>query len=44
MAACIRGHWRIENSLHWQLDVSFGEDQRQFVKTTAPRTPAAQAG
>ena len=22
----LRGHWRIENSLHWQLDVTFGED------------------
>jgi predicted transposase YbfD/YdcC len=22
----LRGHWRIENCLHWQLDVTFGED------------------
>jgi len=22
----LRGHWRIENSLHWQMDVTFGED------------------
>jgi predicted transposase YbfD/YdcC len=21
-----RGHWRVENNLHWQLDVTFGED------------------
>ena len=21
-----RNHWRVENELHWQLDVAFGED------------------
>ena len=25
-AQVLRGHWRIENNLHWQLDISFGED------------------
>lgn len=25
-AEALRGHWGIENNLHWQLDVSFGED------------------
>jgi predicted transposase YbfD/YdcC len=25
----VREHWSIENHLHWQLDVSFGEDKSQ---------------
>jgi len=25
-AETVRGHWGIENKLHWHLDVSFGED------------------
>jgi predicted transposase YbfD/YdcC len=28
----IRGHWSVENNLHWQLDVSFNEDQRRIRK------------
>jgi predicted transposase YbfD/YdcC len=27
-----RGHWAVENNLHWQLDVSFGEDQARVRK------------
>jgi predicted transposase YbfD/YdcC len=27
MAAAVRGHWGIENGLHWVLDVVFGEDR-----------------
>ena len=28
----LRNHWRIENTLHWQLDVSFGEDRNRVSK------------
>ena len=31
-AAAVRGHWSIESSLHWQLDVSFQEDQSRVRK------------
>ena len=27
LATLIRNHWRVENELHWTLDVSFNEDQ-----------------
>jgi predicted transposase YbfD/YdcC len=27
IAAAIRAHWRVENSLHWVLDMAFYEDQ-----------------
>jgi len=30
--AYTRGHWSIENNGHWQLDVSFNEDQRRIRK------------
>ena len=30
MAHAIRCHWHVENKLHWQLDVSFNEDQNRL--------------
>lgn len=32
LAEYIRGHWSVENNLHWQLDVSFREDERRIRK------------
>ena len=29
MGHLVRGHWSVENNLHWQLDVSFREDERR---------------
>jgi predicted transposase YbfD/YdcC len=26
MASSVRSYWGIENSLHWMLDVTYGED------------------
>ncbi len=31
-AAAVRDHWSIENRLHWQLDVTFQEDQCRIRK------------
>jgi predicted transposase YbfD/YdcC len=35
-AAAVRGHWSIENNLHWQLDVSFREDECRVCRDHAP--------
>jgi predicted transposase YbfD/YdcC len=32
MNDAVRGHWSVENQLHWQLDVSFREDERRIRK------------
>jgi predicted transposase YbfD/YdcC len=39
-AAAIRGHWRIENSLHWVLDVVFREDLSRLRKGHGARNMA----
>jgi predicted transposase YbfD/YdcC len=33
----IRGHWSIENNLHWELDTQYGEDACRIHKGEAPR-------
>lgn len=35
-AQAVRGHWGIENRLHWRLDVVFGEDACRIRKGHAP--------
>jgi predicted transposase YbfD/YdcC len=35
-AEAVRGHWGIENNLHWQLDVSFREDECRVRREHAP--------
>jgi predicted transposase YbfD/YdcC len=34
-ASGLRHHWGIENNLHWQLDVNFGEDGNRVQKRNA---------
>jgi predicted transposase YbfD/YdcC len=36
-AKAVRGHWSIENSLHWILDVVFREDYGRVRKDNAPK-------
>ena len=37
IGTAIRGHWGIENQLHWSLDVSFGEDKSKKSTGNAPQ-------
>ena len=37
----VRGHWAIENRLHYVRDVTFGEDASQVRSRAAPQVLAA---
>jgi predicted transposase YbfD/YdcC len=39
-ADAVRGHWGIENRLHWVLDVTFGDDQSRLRKGHGARNMA----
>jgi predicted transposase YbfD/YdcC len=41
IAGCWRGHWGIENRLHYVRDVTFGEDASRIRKGAAPQILAA---
>jgi predicted transposase YbfD/YdcC len=41
LAAWIRGHWQIENSLHWVRDVTYAEDLSQVRTGNAPQVMAS---
>jgi predicted transposase YbfD/YdcC len=36
LAECVRGHWGIENKLHWVLDMAFDEDRSRIRRGNAP--------
>lgn len=40
LLSAIRGHWGIENSLHWVLDIAFREDDSRVRKDNAPENLA----
>lgn len=40
LLALNRGHWEIENRLHWIRDVVFGEDESQIRTGAGPRMMA----
>jgi Transposase DDE domain len=41
LADLLRGHWAIENGLHWVRDVTFAEDASQVRTGTAPQVMAS---
>ena len=41
LAAWVRGHWEIENKLHWVRDVTYQEDKSLVRTGNAPRVMAS---
>ncbi|MCN0152545.1 hypothetical protein NDQ86_10655 [Salinispora arenicola] len=41
MADWIRGHWSIENKVHWVRDVTYDEDRSQICTANRPEVMAA---
>jgi predicted transposase YbfD/YdcC len=41
LAAIIRGHWGIEDRLHWVRDLDFDEDRSQVRTASGPRIMAS---
>jgi predicted transposase YbfD/YdcC len=41
LAAWIRGHWAIENKIHWVRDVTYDEDRSQIRTGNGPQVMAA---
>ena len=41
LAAWVRGHWEIENRLHWVRDVTYQEDKSLVRTGNAPRVMAS---
>lgn len=41
LATLVRGHWSIENQLHWRRDVTFQEDRSRVRHLHGARTMAA---
>ncbi len=41
LADIIRGHWKIEDRLHWVRDVTFDEDRSQIRTANGPRVMAS---
>ena len=41
LAAWIRGHWSIENKIHWVRDVTYDEDRSQIRTGTGQQVMAA---